>query len=204
MRTTMAMVAVLAAIALTAPVALAERAPTSDEREQISALTTTPARCIEIRVSTADSDWAIFYSRGLRSCPGADGYVVAHEVDGVWEYVFANGGTDQSPCSTVRPVPPAAGADLGICMLPRECGTLRIDGSDLPVRVVRGSVRCTTARKVVRQFFPTRGRGRQSFTLGGRRWSCANSHGTELAHGGVAHCSSGWINILVREPETDD
>jgi hypothetical protein len=178
----------------------AARKPTRAERVAISELTTQPARCIDITVSTVDPSWAIFYSRGLRSCPGADGYVVVHKTDGLWEYVTSNGGTDQSPCSAVRPVPPAVGGDLKICMLPRDCGTLRIEGYNLPIRITQGRMRCTTARKVVRTFFPRHGRGQQTFRVGDRRWFCANSHGSELERGGVAHCLSDWYRIMVYEP----
>ena len=73
------------------------------------------------------------------------------KVDGAWEHVFDGGGTSGGPCEAVRPMPPAAGDDLGICDMPRPCGALRIDGYRMPVRIARGELSCVTARKVVRQ-----------------------------------------------------
>lgn len=82
----------------------------------------------------------------------------------------------------------------------RRCGTLRIGGGDLPVQIARGQIPCATARKAVRQFFPVTGRGRQTFRLHGAWWFCANAHGNELQRGGVAHCNSKGIRVVVRQP----
>lgn len=188
-------------LALGVQTAAAERAPTRAERGEIAELAAPhPERCIRIDISTVDPTWGIYYSRGLQSCPGANGYVVVQKVDGFWEYVTSNGGTDGGPCAAVAPVPPRVGDDLGICKLPSDCGTLRVDGVDLPVRIVQGNVSCRTARKVVRSYFPVHGRGDQTPVVARRRWFCANSHGAELERGGVAHCASSWIRIMVRQP----
>lgn len=81
-------------------------------------------------------------------------------------------------------------------------GTMPINGTDLPVLVTRGSVGCGVARKALRQFFPLRGRGRQSFKLAGRSWFCADAHGRKLLRGEVAHCSSERIYVALRGPRS--
>lgn len=200
-RTAVASLAALCALALGCGTALADRRATREEHRDISALSSHPSRCTAVRISTVDSSWGIYFSRGLRSCPGADGYVVVREIDGFWEHVRDGGGTDQGPCDAVRPVPARVGADLRICKLPQNCGTLRIDGTQLPVTVTHGRVRCLIARRAARAFLPERGLGRQTFRLGGRRWFCASSHGRELENGGVGHCLSAGVKVMIREPE---
>lgn len=85
---------------------------------------------------------------------------------------------------------------------PISCGTMPINGTDLPVLVTRGSVSCGVARKALRQFFPLRGRGRQSFKLAGRSWCCADAHGRKLLRGEVAHRSSERIYVALRRPSS--
>lgn len=92
-----------------------------------------------------------------------------------------------------------AGADDAFAA-PRNCGTLRINGGELPVQITRGNVSCSTARRAIRRFLPVRGRGRQLFMLARRRWFCADSHGRELTNGGVAHCLSGRVRVMLKEP----
>jgi hypothetical protein len=85
---------------------------------------------------------------------------------------------------------------------PTSCGTMPINGADLPVLVTRGSVGCGVARKALRQFFPLTGRGRQSFRLAGRSWFCTDAHGRKLLRGEVAHCSSNRIYVALRQPRS--
>jgi len=81
-----------------------------------------------------------------------------------------------------------------------DCGSLTVGGDRLPVKVVSGSVTCSTARRAMRRFLPRTGHGVQSFRLARRRWFCADAHGRELARGGVAHCTTGRVRVVATQP----
>lgn len=110
-----AMLAVAVAAATIAGTASADRRATPREHAAVASAAKMPSRCVVVRVSTVDPHWALLYRNSARRCPGADGYVVARRKPARWRVVMQNGGTDESPCSTVRPVPARVGADLKIC-----------------------------------------------------------------------------------------
>jgi hypothetical protein len=100
-----------------APSAQADRAATRREHLAISWVMGRPVRCDAVRISTAARGWALLYSRGLRSCGrwNANGYVVLERRYGQWRNRYANSGTQNLPCSRIRPVPAEVGRDFGIC-----------------------------------------------------------------------------------------
>jgi len=110
-----ALVAVLAGSLVGTSAATAARKAKPAEREAIAWVVGIPARCSVVEISTAARGWGLLYSRGLRSCPGASGFVVLQRRYGQWRIQYQGAGTDQSPCRVVRPVPARVGLDFGIC-----------------------------------------------------------------------------------------
>lgn len=100
------------------PSAQADRRATRHEHLAISWALGRPVRCDVVRISTAARGWALLYSRGRRSCGryNANGYVVLERRYGQWRDRYANSGTQNLPCSRVRPVPAKVGRDFGICV----------------------------------------------------------------------------------------
>jgi hypothetical protein len=94
--------------------ALADRAPTKQERAGIAKKVGVPARCLKIRVSTVNSRWASTHVRNARtSCRrwAADGIAVfKRRKAGGWRFVTA-GSAFECP---VPKVPPRVVEDLGI------------------------------------------------------------------------------------------
>lgn len=115
------LVAVLATALLVtavgAPSASADRKATRHELLAISWALGQPARCNAARISTAARGWALYSSRGLRSCVrhNFNGYVVLEQRYGQWRQRYANSGTQPLPCSRIAPVPAKVGRDFQIC-----------------------------------------------------------------------------------------
>ena len=110
-----ALLAALAALFLLPTTgALADRAPTKQERAGIAKKVGVPARCLRIRVSTVNTRWASTHVRNARrSCRrwAADGIAVFKRTKaGGWRFVTAGSAFD----CPVPKVPPRVVEDLRI------------------------------------------------------------------------------------------
>lgn len=106
------LVALALALSVTAP-AVADKAPSASQRESLANEFSAPARCLTLRVSTANGSYASgrFNFKSGKSCQryGSDGITIFRRSGGGWEQRYA--GSDCMKPSTKR-VPSKVWRDL--------------------------------------------------------------------------------------------
>jgi hypothetical protein len=129
----------LVVLVLFPAVSSAHRWATKRERTDVARAAHQRPECVNVEVSTTQPGWAVLYSRPrAKHCAGADGYIVlGRGSHGGWKIALEGAGTDQSPCRGLPQIPPAVGADLGVCINPPKPRAPYLGTSDAMVYTLR-------------------------------------------------------------------